>query len=54
MMELLREWDKFKYIKFDKDDEVFEFMRLAKINKDDMLKRFEAIGFYYGFISKEI
>ena len=48
MTETLQLWEAFKYVKFEPDDEVFEFMRLAKVNQDDIMERWEAIGFFYG------
>jgi len=52
MNDLLQLWESFKYTKFEEDDEVFEFLRLARVNQDDVLEKFEAIGFYHGFKSK--
>jgi len=52
MNDLLQLWESFKYVKFEEDDEVFEFLRLARVNSDDVLEKFEAIGFYYGYVHK--
>ena len=53
MKEILQEWDKYKYIEFKPSDEVFEFLNLAKVNTEDVLARFEAIGFYHGYKCRE-
>jgi len=53
MVELLKKWDNFKYIAFEETDEVFEFLRLAEVDLEDVLARFEAIGFYHGYMNKE-
>jgi hypothetical protein len=48
MTEVLQQFEAYKFIKFDPKDEVYEFMRLARVNQDDIMERWEAIGFYYG------
>jgi hypothetical protein len=49
MTEVLQQFEAYKFIKFEPEDEVFEFLRLAGIPKNDVFKWWEAIGFYYGY-----
>lgn len=53
MDKIVQAFESYKYKEFKKDDKVFEFLKCAGVNDNDVFEKMEALGFYHGYISNK-